>query len=362
MPTADVAASVLIIEELTGDQRTVQLQGRALPYRPFIVSTGQRVEVTWLPGVAEGTGTVLGPEDFPTSMNGFWKDKFIQQLQGDGPLQLNGQTVQTVVKAVSTFESIANSGQLLQLTWFTTKRQGYLKKFTQKWHNSHDVEWEMDFEWISKGEPMGPPVFASTAQAGDTSSIFNQSLDNLLNIQLALPMNLDVFAPIRELTTAIDSAVTNIENIVIQLTDAVISPMNATKGLVATCTGIVDECNILSEYVASTLTRSFIAGSPDLVTPNQLLTVEAFKAALREILRELRSDALERRDAFANQIQGDLAGTYLARYGDDLRDVSRLFYDTPFEWQRIMLFNGLTSSELTPGQFILVPKINTLDP
>ena len=44
--------------------------------------------------------------------------------------------------------------------------------------------------------------------------------------------------------------------------------------------------------------------------------------------------------------------------GMDLRQVSQDVYGTPFEWRALMDYNGLTSSGLSAGQQVVVPRRN----
>jgi hypothetical protein len=47
-----------------------------------------------------------------------------------------------------------------------------------------------------------------------------------------------------------------------------------------------------------------------------------------------------------------------AMEGMDLRQVSQDVYGTPFEWRALMDYNGLTSSGLSAGQQVVVPRRN----
>ena len=64
------------IRELTGDQRSVILTGRGMPYRPLGFKGKQGLTITWLPGNPIATATVLGPQEDPSDVNGYWKDNF----------------------------------------------------------------------------------------------------------------------------------------------------------------------------------------------------------------------------------------------------------------------------------------------
>ena len=69
--------SSFIIREITGLQRVLELQGRAMPYRGLKVGGDMRAEVTWYPGSPVGSLQILGPKEGETTIHGTWKDRFI---------------------------------------------------------------------------------------------------------------------------------------------------------------------------------------------------------------------------------------------------------------------------------------------
>ena len=77
-------------------------------------------------------------------------------------------------------------------------------------------------------------------------------------------------------------------------------------------------------------------------------------------MQDLSRLAIDQRDVFADQLSGDLLlGRYMARGGQDLRDVAAQFYGDSNEWRRLLSFNLLSSSELSSGQLLLIPTIST---
>jgi nucleoid-associated protein YgaU len=62
------------------------------------------------------------------------------------------------------------------------------------------------------------------------------------------------------------------------------------------------------------------------------------------------------REALIRRIDGQVMMPYVAREGDDLRTVARMVYGSPDDWRQIAAFNGLTSSALSTGQRIFIPR------
>lgn len=379
--------SPFTIKELSGQKRTVVLVGRGLPYRPFSLSTKQRVVMTWNPGNPEATATVLGAQEAPTTIGGMWKDKYIDTTgesvlanvrQGDQappnptsltqsqpPITSNNEPVSTVRAAVALFDSICREGQLLEVTWFTEKRHGFLIQFDKRWENTHDAEWSCDFDWTGRGEPVGSVAFVAGTQPSavfDALNAANQTLDDVNNGILGL--NINFTTNITVFISGIQSNILDLQNSISNLVDKVLSPVRAIRGMIATISGIEEESKLMLSFLGSSTAESFSipdGGSIDGLSQSERLSMELFRQELKAWAEFMKRTAVQQRVDLSIQIEGELAGEHIGKTGEDLRDVSRIFYNTPYEWRRIMLFNNLTTAELTAGQLVLVPKINPDD-
>jgi hypothetical protein len=362
--------SIFTIKEVTGDKRVIILTGRALPYRPFELTTEQRVEETWLPGVPEATATVLGPKEASTTISGFWKDRYLgdkgtSETQAtlanpSSPFLFNGATVDRVRLARDAVDAFTRAGQLLEVTWLDERRQGFLKKFTKKWHNVHDLEWSMEFTWISRGEGRKPAVFVSDVDMDTSMGNIKESNSLLRAIKLPnIPLNYNYLNAITDLANAIDGSIAALEDAMIQVVQRAFTAVNAIKGIVSLSTGIVDECKMMSTFIEASASDMISFSNAEDAKPNERFEAEIWRQEALQNLKAVQAAAVQAREAFMQAAATDIAGRYIARAGDDLRDVSRIFYNTPFEWRRIMIFNQLDTSELTAGQLVLVPTMNT---
>jgi hypothetical protein len=352
------------IRELSGEDRHVVLAGRGLPYRPFDLSTGQRSTTTWLPGLPIATINVFGPKEEPTTINGFWKDIFIgaTDVSGAAPIQFNNLPVTNVRDAVDLFDDIVRQGQLVEVLWLNQKRQGLITKFNKRWHNAHDVEWSITFDWASRGEQFGPAVFIDSVQLSDVRSLLQAGMQKVQDTPLPpKPLSYAYTAPLNALGNSLNDSVSLINSILTQYTNSTIQPYDASRQAIAAFTGVITQCSAMSVYVQSNPPSSVLAQPATQQSALTQLNAMQWAQEFLSNLRALKYTTVEQRDAFIRTIQGDLIGQYIAGVGDDLRDVSFQFYNTPFEWQRIMLYNVLTGSQLTAGQLVLVPRINVAD-
>lgn len=360
--SAAIVVSPFVIRELTGDKRVIRLTGRALPYRPLRLKTKQRVEIDWYPGVPEGTATILGPSEDPTQITGKWKDKYLGQTDTKtAPFLLNGEAVLTARAAVNLMDSICRLGQLLEVTWLDTTRQGYLEEFEKIWENEHDVEWNANFTWIGRGERFGAATFGTNNLLGDTKTQLLTQMSRLdtIGTPFRFGLNPGFIDNLRQLRLQIQSAIDSVQSTIQNLTNQVSTTVSATRGVVTVLGGIVTSCSGVVTYLnsqpAGAMNANTDIGSQSF---SDKLDAEEFRLELKLWALEMRSIALEQQAALADQIDADVIGRYVARANDDLRHVSTLFYKTPFEWRRIMVFNDLAASELSAGQVVLVPRFN----
>jgi nucleoid-associated protein YgaU len=361
------------IRELSGEERSVVLVARALPYRPLTLETSQRVELTWYPGNPSATATVLGAQEEPTRISGYWKDKFVGQVISEEatfngsiaatniyPITVNGTAVQDVRAAAALIDSIVRQGQLLEVTWDEVTRHGFIKKFSKKWFTLRDLEWDMDCVWTSRGEPVTPAILVNELSTSDATSAVaaqNVALQNLATITFAVSTAKQT--ALLTVLGAVDDAVSSIVATNTELSRGSLRPVDAARRATAACNTLLTGTNALVREL--TQRPLFFASSErDLSTSfSQRVSAYSYARSLVDAAQTLGRQAIEYRAAMLGQVDDAILAVYTARAGDDLRNVSQTFYKTPQEWSRIMLFNSLTTSQVSAGAVLLIPRIST---
>ena len=373
------------IRELTGKQRTVILTKRALPYRPISFDGEQRVDITNPAGMPIGTSTVLGPTEGSTSIDGFWKEKFLGATDNDpAPFTVSsprtiannaigGDPITTASECVAIMDSIRREGQLLEVSWGYIVRRGHLKKFTHKWHNIYDIEWSCEFVWTSQGELTDPPTFPNAASLNTGSNLLTilDNITNALNGDIVRAMRPELLDDIRRYSqkiAALSEAIDNVTNVAV---DLVTSPLTVTRSVLDSCGSILQVTNDLQDKVLSKCTFDWFQSAKKLVSPGassiepeqdvdiQPTDMNAMRDLQRQIAQEnrrLRDEAESQRRAIATPIE-QLLTTYRARDDESVREVSQRFYGSPDHWREIMDFNDLQDSTLYAGQPILIPRL-----
>lgn len=79
-------------------------------------------------------------------------------------------------------------------------------------------------------------------------------------------------------------------------------------------------------------------------------------ADLKRTTAELRRTAIDIQTTFQQQVRNQVLAIYTAKDGDELRQISWMYYQDPNHWQDIMIFNNLQTSILPRGLQILIPK------
>ena len=362
-------ASSLNILELTGTQHNLELIGRALPYRPMTFEGTMQAEFCWYPGNPIATVQMIGARESATTINGMWKDRFIKTTTDQGiPLfnppgkaKYDGLTVLDVHDLVTVVDGFRMRGQLLALTWDEMTRHGIMKRFRHTWLRREDVEWEMEFDWISRGEEEMPIAFASSIPGLDLINELLDAYNNLVDsIKSIFAMVDDIQNLLNNALDAITTAVGQAQNLAKQFQNAVMYPLQMAQSLKAAYETIKDECGNIINTVTSVPGRALrkakdIAG----ISESESVEAEMYSRTVRKAARKMRSLAAQRQQELAAKTSDQPAITTItARADQDLRAVSKQAYGTPNEWQRIAAYNHISGSKAPTGKVLLIPKLS----
>lgn len=150
-----------VIRELTGQARTVELHGRALPFRPVSWGARQRTRIAWYQGNKVATQQVLGPETVPTTIEGTWSDRYIADTVY---VNASASDIRSAEQCVALFYDLLSSGNTLRVTWGSESRIGVLKEFVPSWDRQEDVRWRCEFEWSAFDDSVQPRALKEQGQ------------------------------------------------------------------------------------------------------------------------------------------------------------------------------------------------------
>lgn len=363
--------SSFTIKELTGEKRTLELRGRALPYQSFKLSGKQRAEFTWYPGNPTATVQMLGTEEGATTITGMWKDRFIKTLTPDGErisapegtAVFKGGQLQDALAVTLAVEQLRLSGQLLEVKWDQLVRHGILTRFDQDWKRREDVAWEMEFQWTSRGEAKQPVTLVVSPTVDDYAAKLRAAMDNITAATAqSFEVRTEFSTALGSLAAQIDAAVSQMEDAVITLASSTTTPgQSAQRALAATETVKTASAGLVS-LVDAQPPRAVQNVSITAQTLGSSLVCDSYTRGIRNAARTMELLAAEQADTLRALTNiDDLLAAFTARSPGDLRDVATQFYGDQSEWRTLKRFNGFSSSKLLPGDLVLVPKITTSD-
>lgn len=392
----------------------ITLKGRGLPRRPFTLSGQMRTDLTWYAGSPEGTLQIMGATLDDTMISGKWSDRFIsidseeedvqaaigsegiagqpvrrEEDRGDtsAPITISGDTgigafpFQNVAEVANKVDEIRRQGQVLEVTWGAQLRRGIMKKFVQKWSTHQDLEWEMNFQWMSQDSAN---LDAIAVEAGNKFDL-NASIDaanDALAIVTAEPFTAPStgslslverarassivtgvnrfgqeintgFKSLAETITEVQTAVFDLEDVAIQTSRNVVGFVNSAKRVAGAWDFLKRRANdmaLLLENVEDAIALNEVADAGDRLASRKKTRNR------RQGARRIVNDSARQQDAVLKQINPELLRSFTARAGQDLRDIATLHYGTPDAWQALLQYNNLSNSKLNAGQLIFVPR------
>ncbi len=124
----------VLIQELGPPFRLMTFAGADMPERPLGVAGSQRAVQTWYPGQSKASTQVMGTEEEPIVLRGWFRDP-LTILDG-------GATVR-----VATLRGIMQGQGLCQLIWGdVVVRKGRVARCDFKFHRTQVVRYEITFE------------------------------------------------------------------------------------------------------------------------------------------------------------------------------------------------------------------------
>lgn len=364
---ADEDDGEFTIRELTGDRRIITLTARALPYRPFTLDGTHQVETTWYQGSPVATQQPSGARLEPTSINGWWKDRFL-----GGAVTVDGELVGDVSTArglAALFQDLNVKGQLVQADWNHVRRVGIVTRFKQSWHTPTDLEWELTFTWQSMGQE-GRPASSRTAAASlpDTASEMAgkaSDLDQLTQHDALLAAT--GRPPDLGLVDRLDRAIGDLQGRVFELTDAVAGladganvRVDSAMRVASTLTLIETQAQVVATAFRGTVDRTICAVQtlPQLadIRPGLVVAAATVSRSAIQAARALRHGAARRRYALAQEQIAPVIAVFRAGADADLREIATTYYGVPDDWQLIRTFNGMAESLVPAGTPVLIPR------
>lgn len=361
----NVSATTLTLAS-TDNVDTLELNARGLPYRPLVIGGKQRAEFTWYPGSPSATVQMLGPEEAPIRMNGFWKERFLY----DGATQqysatYNKEPISSVMDLVDIVDKMRRSGRLYRFSWDAIQRYGHIVDFEVQWHNRFDVEWSLEFAVTAQDlDAAARPSNAASlmllksildelfAQAEEI--ILTLEIPWWLNLFLALESLLAAIEDLKDLLLEYQNFVTGLANLASDLVNA---PFDIARDAIATMTRSINAITATVNSITNRAVEQYFywAGGQDDSPIGSQVASASFMNDIRIWGRSIQGATVFQRYDMQQQMQQDGTVSYLAQGNIDFRDIATQFYGSQDGWISLMRYNGYDSSRVSAGDLIWVP-------
>lgn len=409
-----MAASALILEELSGKRRRLELQGAGLPFIGASWGSTTTLATQWNPGNPEATQHVLGPQELPSRWDGEWNTNRL--LRSPCQLSEGGGASSAIVypaTLMAVLEDLSRGGQALRVTWSNEKtvtptqgepfvqalkivREGRIEECDFKIARQDDIKWTASFVWFKRGTATQRPVadrqenllatlrraMVAANDAAATVAIGNL-LANSARVPFASPFSLGQLEALVDAPMAIVDSFARFAQSVThdmkELGDLVLKVRALPAALLGRAIDVANNAVAVSNQFVDELSRA----GPETLTARQKVSnlvkaasyygaaqrqadlVAGANAELVQRLNQRRTtqtyatSSSARRTAVRPQ---EVVAIHMPRQGETMASIARKYYGTTDLAGPLARANGLPAATITPPRrAIVIPSKEVLE-
>lgn len=352
----DFPEGLRIVEIVNGKEQTkeaIQLVGSFMPKVPFGFGGTQQVVKDYYPGNSEPVVQVLGPRESDVTISGKFKTKRFK----DESLRGAAQEYQELVDAMRI------RGNMVKVTLGEWRRYGIVEECQFKLNRLTEIEYEIKFSIIG----FNPPTNCKFAGNPDDDLIApNKELTNKAALALAAMTNYPTTMP-RTISEFLDDQISTVSSAVALVTGFVDGALQDIENIEKSANRAVG----LIKNARTTISRTgrrIGALSMGVSSLGTGVSANSFKAAARITnaahihsiiagmgsLTALLATLQKRFAALAKTVP---LKRHLVVDGETLQKISIRYYNTADNWKKIYDHNRLTSTALTAGTVLEIPKV-----
>lgn len=352
------------IEEARSPIRLL-LAGNMMPFVPFEFSTEQKISEKFYPGNPEPSVQVLGSREAPLTVKGRLHDK----RQNDGN--------QIAYSTKNVLEAICRRGNMVRISLGDDfVRYGFLVEASFAMRNRTSMEYTLKFFLVSDTEPTQNPIIdGKKTLPRDLTAELQKINENMASNMLLYPDGYptDIFDRINETISDVSEQVAQVTKFI----DSIISAgektsaaLNRAVSLIASAKSFVHKSAqrvAIIQLDAGVRSRTLTEGTtyplterayPGMKKQNLTSGYRAAKSTLNT-QREMASMQLLLMKV-SDQLQAYLDSVSVTRHlvkaGETLQQISVKYYRDVDGWSRIYNHNKLSSTTLTEGTILEIPK------
>jgi LysM repeat protein len=337
-------------KELTND--VIAFLADAMPQQPFSFGGKQTLVKDYYPGNSEPTVQVLGPQESDVTIKGRLKAKHLKPNDADDReiYRLYPQYIQEAI------ESVRINGFVVRLNMGSWQRWGFIENATFEMKTLADIDYSINFLIVGFNQPKDFILVDKVQQIPyNTSKELARQLANTLAAQEQVPDDMP-----KSFADQINSAISDVAaavNLVTGFVDTVLAEVDSLKASVERAKGLIKNArNKIVEYRRKVGAFSPEADAPKTTSISGGYANAAYIAATTSNVNGLNSFLAQ----LSSQLRKLTVTTPLARHkiqsGDTLHKLAVKYYNDATKWDKIYDHNKLTSTELTIGNVIEIPR------
>jgi len=357
----DFASGLVIVEYIDGlprDSDSIHLVGRFAPLQPFEYGGEQRIVREEYPGSSEPTVHVLGPKEGPVTIKGHLKTNKFRSADDEQIKKLRA----AAEEYAQLIDAMRIRGNLVKIQLGEWIRWGFIEKSNFKIFTLQNIDYDITFNITGFNKPKGWRLLL----AQDTEPIkANKDVTDFAQSVLAQASNMPAEMPLdaSEIINGIISNVAEAVKKVTDFTDGIINDANKLVGSANRAIGLIKNARTTISrskrqlgalsLSAQALSSSFDAAAKGAIgqlksTDHVAKTIGNF-SSLALLLASLQA-------RFASFTTQTPFRRHLVKVGDTLNNISMKYYNTGDNWKKIYDHNKLSSTVLTVGSVLEIPK------
>jgi hypothetical protein len=344
-------------EELGGNKDKVILAGSYMPKEKFTFGGEQKITKEFYPGNSEPSLHILGSQEEDVIITGRFYDKRYPVGQDfDG----------MATKMQQLIDDIRRGGQILKITLGEWKRYGILTKCSFDMKRLGDIEYSITFSILGLSLPKNYRFLDESQTmpyAINRDLIAKAALYQIgyTSIPETMPASIgDMFKElINDLASAI-KLVTDTVDAILSVVEDIASAVNRLLGLVRYAMNVIQAIKTRLGKLTFAIGQSLTYGTRAAGTlPNPIMATQqaaAFISGAISGANTLAAMLAEMRERFRAMARTVPDRRHRVIDGDTLQRLAVKFYGNADEWRHIYDHNKLTTTDLTVGAILEIPK------
>lgn len=345
------------INNVAREKDAIQLVGRFAPLQPFEYGGEQRVVRDEYPGNSEPTVHVLGPKEGEQTIKGRMKTNKFRGTDGD---------LKSLRKAAQQYAELIDAmrirGNLVKIELGEWTRYGFIIKTRFRLYTLQDIEYEITFDIVGFNPPKGWILTQSSNidVVKPNKEITKKAAEILANAQ-KIPNSMPLSA-----ADILNNAISDIADAikkVTDFTDGIINDANKLVGSANRAIGLIKNARATisrskRQIGAISNTVNGLVGSAGSEFQKTINTINNTDHAARTISSFATLSALlaQLQSKFAQYTTQVPFRRHLVKTGDTLNNIAIKYYGTADNWKKIYDHNKLTTTVLTVGSVLEIPK------